>query len=286
MKHLKLIILIISLMILAACGSTPQAPTAAPSLTPFTTPQPQPTRTALSNTMIVTITPLFNNQANQVAPTAFIPATFTPVQQSVADSNGTLLTNGQGLTNGAGVTNGEFQVEGYCTLLNTSYGVSEDGNNWYCTFNGQSALQLRQQNFNEICQRTYNNTLAIAIQINNGARPAYQWRCYQPAILPTPTSAAPPQLLNNGRGMTTGSLMNNGEVEVEGYCSAINQSYGVDVDQNFWYCTQNNNRILTLGIAEFDDICIRTYSNPAAFAQQINNGDRPAFQWRCLVIPN
>lgn len=283
MMRLTSPILIVIMLVLAACGSTPQAPTAAPTLTPFPTREPQATRTPFGNP-VVTSTALFNNQPVPTAiqqATAFIPATFTPI---VASNSGTILTNGRGLTNGSSVSNGEFQVEGYCTILNSSYGVAEDGTDWFCTFQGQRALTLRQTQFNDICQRTYSNQNAIALQINNGQRPAYQWRCYQLANPPTATPFVAPQLANNGRGITTGAFISNGEFEVEGYCSSINPAYGVNVDDNFWYCTENGNRILTLGVAEFDDICIRTYGNPAAYAEQIQNNDRPAYRWRCFVI--
>lgn len=282
MIQISKIVIILSMFILAACSGASQEATAVPTLTPFPTIVAQATRTAISNP-----TALFSNQAAPTAipqATAFIPATFTPAV--VTDSNGILLTNGHGITNGAVVSDGEFQVEGYCNILNPSYGVAEDGTDWFCTFNGQRALTLRQQQFNDICQRTYNNNMsAIAIKVNNGQSPAYQWRCYELVILPTATSSAPPQLLMNGQGMSTGAIMNNGQVEVEGYCSAINVSYGVEVDENFWYCTENGNRILTLGVAEFDDLCIRTYSNPAAYSEQIQNNDRPAYRWRCFAIP-
>ena len=286
MRRLSKIILLAIAFVLASCGATPVEPTAAPTLTPFPTREAQPTRTSVSNPA-TSPTSIFGNQSAPTPlqqATAFIPATFTPAV--VNNSNiDTLLTNGRGITNGAVVSNGEFQVEGYCNILNTSYGVAEDGRDWYCTFNDQRALTLRQQQFNDICQRTYSNPNAIAIQVNNGQQPAYQWRCYELAFPPTPTSSAPPQLLNNGRGMSTGAVMNGGEVEVEGYCRAINPNYGVAVDENFWYCTENGTRILTLGVAEFDDICIQTYSNPAAYSEQIQNNDRPAYRWRCFAIP-
>ncbi|GAB5491258.1 MAG: hypothetical protein Phog2KO_14730 [Phototrophicaceae bacterium] len=282
MKRVTILSVLI-MMIVSACGGAPTAPTAAPTLTPFPTREPQATRTTIGNPA-VTSTPLFNN--NQVAPTpiiratAFVPATAAPV----TDNFGTRLNNGRGLTNGQVMTNGEFQVEGYCTLLNSSYGVDEDGVDWFCTFQDQRALTIQQDQFNEICQRTYNDPNAVAIQVNQGQALAYQWRCYELASLPTATSSAPPQLASNGRGMVTGSIMNNGEFEVEGYCRSINASYGVDADNNFWYCTENGTRILTLGVAEFDDICIRTYNNPRAYSEQIQNSDRPAYRWRCFVI--
>lgn len=281
MRFLRTVIVITLMMLIAACSGGASEPTAVPSLTPFPPREAQATRTPFSNP-VITATPLTID--NQSAPTVILPATSISAGNN---SNGDrLLTNGRGISNSANVTNGEFQVEGYCSLLNSEYGVSVDGTDWYCTFQGQRALTLRQEHFNDICQRTYSNINAVALRVNNGQTPAYQWRCYELAIAPTPTSSVPPRLLNNGRGLSTGAVMNNGEVEVEGYCSSINSNYGVDVDQNFWYCTENGNRILTLGVAEFDDVCIRTYNNAAAYSEQIQNNDRPAYRWRCFEIPS
>lgn len=284
MTRFSTILLGLVLFILAACGNAPLEPTVPPTLTPFPSPQVQATRTPLVlPTALPTFTPVVNNQTGVtpivITATPFVVATQTNNQSS-------LLMNGRGLTNGQTVTNGEFQVEGYCSLLNPSYGVGEDGTDWFCTFNNQRALTLRADDFNEICRLTYNNQNAIAVQVNSGQALAFQWRCYELVLPPTPTSTAPPQLLNNGRGLTNGQLVTNGEFQVEGYCSAINPNYGVDEDGTFWYCTENGNRILTLGVAEFDDICIRTYNNPAAFAQQVPDGGPPAYQWRCFAIPS
>ncbi len=177
MNRITLAGLITMILLLVACGSTPQAPTAAPTLTPFPTREPQATRTPINNP-VASPTPIFNNQpVSTTIPqaTAFVPATFTPI---VASNSGTILTNGRGLTNGASVSNGEFQVEGYCNILNPSYGVAEDGTDWYCTFQGQRALTLRQTQFNDICIRTYSNPAAYSEQIQNNDRPAYRWRCF------------------------------------------------------------------------------------------------------------
>lgn len=91
-----------------------------------------------------------------------------------------------------------------------------------------------------------------------------------------------PQLLDGGRGLTTGRPMNNGEFEVEGYCTQLNVNYGVDADLNNWYCTENGQRVYTLGTQEFDDICFRTYQVAGAYAQQIEGSQRPAYRWRCF----
>jgi hypothetical protein len=179
---------------------------------------------------------------------------------------------------------GNFEVEGYCALLNASYGVSEDGTNWYCTFQGQNALLLRQEHFDDICRRTYNSLNAVAYQTPNTSRPSYAWRCIEYTVPLTATPQRFPVLAMNGRGLSTGSVMNEGNFEVEAYCSRINAGYGVSRDDNYWYCTQNGQRILTLGVAEFDDICIRTYNNPSAYAEQIQNSQIPVFRWRCYIL--
>lgn len=281
----QICLVLVALFTIAACTGAPAEPTAQPTLTPFPTRQAVATRTPFG-AGAPTVTPLVSNGQvnNPLPPTAVIPATAVlPATQRPVGP--VLLNNGRGLSNGATMNSGEFQVEGYCAILNREYGAAEDGTDWFCTFQGQRALTLRKDQFDDICRRTYNNQNAVAIQ-GTGARAAYQWRCYEIFEPPTPTPSAPAQLLNNGRGITTGQVMNNGEMQIEGYCQSINPAYGVDVDQNYWYCTHNGNRILTLGIAEFDDICIRTYNNPAAHAMQISSTDRPAYRWRCFVIPS
>jgi hypothetical protein len=229
--------------------------------------------------------PLINN-----APaTAILPATFVsnnptanPVVVNASGSITRLLQNGRGLSNGQTVSNGEFQVEGYCTQLNAAYNVAENDVDWFCTYDGQRALTLREHHFTDICRRTYNNGAAFAQLISSSQPPNERWRCFEYTITPTPTVVRIPTLLQNGRGMSSGSAMNDGNFEVEGYCSAINATYGVTRDDNFWYCTNNGQRILTLGVAEFDDICFRTYNVPGAFAQQESNSV-PAFGWRCYA---
>jgi hypothetical protein len=52
----------------------------------------------------------------------------------------------------------------------------------------------------------------------------------------------------------------------------------------FFGIIQHGQRVLTLGSAEFDDICIRTYNNAAAYAEQINSNADPVFRWRCYEL--
>lgn len=225
---------------------------------------------------------------NAVQPTSAPPPTAIPFGGSGSGSGGSasgggttnpgLLNNGRGLTTGSTVNNGEFEVEGYCTLLNSSYGVENDTNNWYCTQNGSRVITLTGREFDEICRRTYNDPDAVARQDGGGNIAAYRWRCYDSSF----GSQAPGVgLLDNGVGLTTGRIVNNGEFEVEGYCRLINMTFGVDFDRDNWYCTLNGQRIMTLSEREFSDICRRTYSDLSAFALQNGDADRPAFRWRC-----
>lgn len=90
-------------------------------------------------------------------------------------------------------------------------------------------------------------------------------------------------LLNGGRGLTTGQVMNNGEMEVEGYCTRLNPGYGVGQDGVNWYCTQNGQNVQTLTNPDFDEICRQTYSNPNATAVQIESSAPVAYRWRCFA---
>lgn len=90
-------------------------------------------------------------------------------------------------------------------------------------------------------------------------------------------------LLNGGRGLTTNQTMNNGEMEVEGYCTGLNPAYGVAQDGVNWYCTQNGQNVLTLTNSDFDEICRQTYSNPGATAAQVESSVPVAYRWRCFA---
>jgi len=280
MARLALTLLIFTFC-LAACGGTPSTEQALATEETATRRNAEAPRTSLpSPTSIIT-----NNNAptpiNLPATAQLPPTVAASVQNQSAPFQ--ILMNGQGLSTGGSVSNGEFQVEGYCSILNSEYGVSEDGTDWYCTFQGQRALTLREIHFTEICQLTYDNPNAIAIQDGTSGPAAFRWRCYEFTNPPTPTPQRIPVLLDNGVGLSTGRTMHNGEFEVEAYCSAINPNFGVSEDGNFWYCTQNGQRVLTLGTAEFDDICFRTYRQVGAFAQQINNNEPAAYRWHCYA---
>jgi hypothetical protein len=301
MKPISLL-LILSVLILAACGGQEVVLTQPPTATATPVITSQPTRTPFG---IVTRTPQIITRPTSVfqaspvvqatavfQPTSMLPPTVVVINPPVATSapvivnpdgsNLRILQNGRGLSNGQAMNNGEFQVEGYCPLLNPAYNVAEDDVDWFCTYQGQRALTLRENHFTDICRRTYNSSTAVAQVVSSSQVPNERWRCFEYVVPPAPTPVRFPTLLQNGIGMSSGSAMNNGNFEVEGYCSAINPTYGVTRDDNFWYCTNNGQRILTLGVAEFDDICFRTYRVAGAFAQQESN-PIPAFGWRCYA---
>lgn len=295
-KRRMLIAMLGLIVILAACNSAGGAPQE-PTVEPFNTQTAQPfvveraTRTPISNNAVPTVTPLFANQGAAPPPTANVPPTAIPptaIPPTVIRADGPIpntryLQGGRGISSGAIMNNGNFEVETFCSLLNVEYGVSRDSNDWFCTFAGQRALTLREHHYTEICDLTYNNDDAFAYQISGVGEPALGWRCLEYTILPSPTPQLIKRLLQNGRGLSTGNPMNDGNFEVEAYCSQINSSYGVNEDGNFWYCTQEGRNVLTLGVAEFDDICFRTYNRAGAFAEQVNNSDPAAYRWRCYI---
>lgn len=277
MRLTQILLFLTVILLVSACNLDEGriAPTAAPT---------EAVQVVATRTPLPTLTSFVVNSSG-VNTQVFVPTIVvsTAVPNQVTEIT-RLLNNGRGLSTGSAMNDGNFEVEGYCNLLNPAYGVRRDDVNWFCTFQGQAALQLRQQHFDDICRRTYNNPNAFAVQIPGNEIPAFRWRCYEYTITPTPIPQKYPFLLNNGRGLTTGSVMNNGNFEVEAYCTTINPNYGVTEDHTYWYCTENGQRVLTLGSAEFDDICIRTYNNPAAYAEQIQSDAYPVYNWRCYEL--
>lgn len=91
-------------------------------------------------------------------------------------SGASLLSGGVGLSDGRAMGQGEFQVEWYCNILN--FGVATDGNHWVCTVNEVVLAILSPDDLDRICQATYRNVTAVAIQDGSGDVPAYRWRCY------------------------------------------------------------------------------------------------------------
>lgn len=88
-------------------------------------------------------------------------------------------------------------------------------------------------------------------------------------------------LLQNGRGLTNGRVVNNGEFQVEGYCTQY--GYTVAEDGRDWFCVQGD-ASWTLLTVDFDRICRETYNRNNAFAVQTGRRtSQPAYSWRCYA---
>jgi hypothetical protein len=103
--------------------------------------------------------------------------TYTAIPSSTNTPVPILLQGGIGRTNGAKMKPGEFQVEYYCH--EQGYDIYNDRNNWYCMRNKRIVKTLTQQDFDRICQNTYNNPQAFALQTGTNRIAAYNWRCYE-----------------------------------------------------------------------------------------------------------
>ncbi|MDW8300075.1 MAG: hypothetical protein RML95_12150 [Anaerolineae bacterium] len=82
--------------------------------------------------------------------------------------------------------------------------------------------------------------------------------------------------LNNGSGLTNGARMSDGEFQVEGYCRPGERVRNTNTD---WFCGDRR-----LQVADFDEICRRTYNNRAAFAILDGSSAIPAYRWRCYAF--
>lgn len=83
--------------------------------------------------------------------------------------------------------------------------------------------------------------------------------------------------LDNGTGLSNGASMNNGEIQVEGYCP----NGQAEQDGANWYCVSGNRRRM-LQKSDYELICRRTYSgHPNAFAFQDGDSSLMSYRWRC-----
>lgn len=122
-----------------------------------------------------------------VADTAYRAANgeFVPAgnDRRVAPSDAELLNGGVGLTTRAEMNNGEMQVERFCALVGAQQArLSENSDGWYCTGRSGGKLkkpELSAADFDRICQLTYSNDSAFAIQDGQDTVRAYRWRCYR-----------------------------------------------------------------------------------------------------------
>lgn len=124
--------------------------------------------------------------------------------------------------------------------------------------------------------------VTIAITSRPGVTSLPPTPIFPPTVTRDPTI---PILLQNGRGITTGERVTDGNFQVEQYCQQLNPDYRINEDGQDWYCTQNGRRVKDLTKSDFDAICRDTYNNPTAFALQIDNNQQAAYRWRCYGFP-
>jgi hypothetical protein len=91
------------------------------------------------------------------------------------------LEGGIGVGSGSAVPRGEIEVPYYCEMLGLRARPNIDETQWECysSRDGQAKYALNAFDYDIICQQTYRNPFAIAIQDGNPyVQPAYRWRCY------------------------------------------------------------------------------------------------------------
>jgi len=75
---------------------------------------------------------------------------------------------------------GEFQVEWYCTERHLGVRIVNNDADWACIdpATNQVSFVLAQQDFDQICKRTYNDQAAFAVHDQSKSLAAYNWSCY------------------------------------------------------------------------------------------------------------
>jgi len=127
------------------------------------------------------------SQATEITTATVSPeALLTPTQAPSPTTPPVLvpMQNGVGLSTGRRMNDGGIQVQGYC---NPEYfegytAVSHDSDYWYCHRSRGSSdkVQLTQENFDQICQLTYSDPNAVAMQVDGPSIPAFNWKCFGP----------------------------------------------------------------------------------------------------------
>lgn len=87
-------------------------------------------------------------------------------------------------------------------------------------------------------------------------------------------------LLTGGIGLSTGTQLPPGDIQIEGYCTGL--GYTADHTETDWFCKDAaNNPVLPIGVNELDAICRATYNRQTAFALLQGSSPTTAFNWRC-----
>ncbi|MGJ3241239.1 MAG: protein kinase domain-containing protein [Anaerolineae bacterium] len=99
------------------------------------------------------------------------------LEQLPDDDEPVLLVGGRGLTNSRPLDAGTFQVESFCSRRGLVTGTDEI--DWFCANSDDvTVITLTEEDFDQICQDTYNEDEAFARQDGDASEPAYRWRCY------------------------------------------------------------------------------------------------------------
>jgi hypothetical protein len=174
---------------------------------------------------------------------------------------------------------GEFAVEWYCNEKGLGVPLVNNDADWACTdpTSQQILFILDQDDFNTICQRTYRNSAAYAVQDQNKPPHAYNWSCYVNGVPPTPYVATVPR--------ANAQLTRLGVFQVEWYCNERNLGVRIINNNTDWACTNpvNGQIAFVLTQQNFDEICRRTYRNDTAFAVRDQNRLEPAYNWSCYT---
>jgi hypothetical protein len=100
-------------------------------------------------------------------------------------------------------------------------------------------------------------------------------------IPPVDQRSVPPTgaiLSQNGKGLTNQAAMNNGNFQVEGYCS-LKGLGAVTQNTTDWFCGSTK-----LTVTHFDEICRLTYNNNNTFVIHNGTTSTPAYNWRCYKL--
>lgn len=88
-------------------------------------------------------------------------------------------------------------------------------------------------------------------------------------------------LLDGGTGLSNGARQNDGNFQVEGYCSAFGYRAANDGYSQWWCAHGSGSVAFYITADELDEICRQTYNNSSAVAIQNGSGSAPLYRWRC-----
>jgi serine/threonine protein kinase len=152
---------------------------------------------------------------------------------------------------------GEFTVESYCT--NQGFGVTLTNSNrdWACTRHGTSAIAfvLQSTDFDKICQSTFSNSAAFALQDMHKSTAAYNWSCF---VYVVPTAIPPTAQIVVTPSLATLKLQRGpGWVALVNISTSLVGLDGISFKQNNQTLTSANWKVSQLPPAA----CLRIYAD-------------------------